>query len=70
MWRENIINACNAINLNDVRLQGIDVDTIEGKIFLLNVYLPYQSSDNYEEYCNYLGKISSIIIIIISIIIK
>ena len=23
--------------------------------------LPYQSSDNYEEYCNYLGKIASII---------
>ena len=35
--------------------------TIEGQIFLLNVYLPYQSSDNYEEYCNYLGKIASII---------
>ena len=61
MWRKNISHACNVVNLNDVRLLGINVDTIEGKIFLLNVYLPYQSSDNYEEYCNYLGKIASII---------
>ena len=61
MWRTNIYHACNVVNLNDVKLLGIDVDTIEGKIFLLNVYLPYQSSDNYEEYCNYLGKIASII---------
>ena len=61
MWRKNISHACNIVNLNDVRLLGINVDTIEGKIFLLNVYLPYQSSDNYEEYCNYLGKIASII---------
>ena len=58
MWRKNISHACNVVNLNDVRLLGINVefvDTIEGKIFLLNVY-NYQSSDNYEEYCNYLGK--------------
>ena len=61
MWRKNISHACNVVDLNDVRLLGIDVDTIEGTIFLLNVYLPYQSSDIYEEYCNYLGKIASII---------
>ena len=54
MWRENISHACNVVNLNDVRLLGIDVDIIEGKI------LPYQYSDNYEEYCNYLGKIGTI----------
>ncbi|WP_138921974.1 hypothetical protein, partial [endosymbiont of Tevnia jerichonana] len=28
---------------------------------ILNVYLPYQSSDNYEELFNYLGKIACII---------
>ena len=49
MWRENISHACNVVNLNDVSLVGIDVDTIEGKIVLPNVYLPNQYSDNYEE---------------------
>ena len=50
MWRKNIshADACNVVDLNEVRILGIDVDTIECKIFLLNVYyLPYQSSDNY-----------------------
>ena len=30
-------------------------------MFILNVYLPYQSSDNFEEFCNYLDKIACII---------
>ena len=30
-------------------------------MFILNIYLPYQSSDNFEKLCNYLGKIASII---------
>ena len=48
-------------NLQDVMLRGIDIYTKDGKLFLLNVYLPYQSPDDKVELCNYLGKIASII---------
>ena len=34
-------------------LLGIDIETNDGKLFILNVYLPYQSSDNFGEFCNY-----------------
>ena len=43
-------------DLQDVGLHGIDIDTKYGNLFLLNVYLPYQSPDNNDEFCNYLGK--------------
>ena len=44
----------------DSRLLGFNVITTSGTLFILNVYLPYQCYDNYEEYCHYLGKISAI----------
>ena len=40
---------------------GIDIDTNDGKLFILNVYLPYQSSDNFEEFCNYFHSVNSMI---------
>ena len=61
LWRKSISHACTICDLQDNRLLGIDIDTNDGKLFILNVYLPYQSSDNFEEFCNYLGKIASII---------
>ena len=59
--RKSISHACTICDLQDNRLLGIDIDTNDGKLFILNVYLPYQSSDNFGEFCNYLGKIASII---------
>ena len=61
LWRKNISHAYKIFDLSDVRLLGIDVDIKDDKLFLLNAHLPYQSPDNYEEYCNYLGKIASIV---------
>ena len=61
LWRKSISHACTICDLQDNRLVGIDIGTNDGKLFILNVYLPYQSSDNFEELCNYLGKIASII---------
>ena len=61
LWRKSISHACTICDLQDNRLLGIDIDTKDSKLFILNVYLPYQSSDKFEEFCNYLGKIASII---------
>ena len=61
LWRKSISHACTICDLQDNRLLGIYIDTNDGKLFILNVYLPYQSSDNFGEFCNYLGKIASII---------
>ena len=61
LWRKSISHACTICDLQDNRLLGIAIDTNDGKLFILNVYLPYQSSDNFEEFCNYLDKIACII---------
>ena len=39
LWSKNISHACKIFDPNDVRLLGIDVDTKDGKSFLLNAYL-------------------------------
>ena len=41
LWRKTIYHACIIFDLQDVRLLGIDIDSKDGKLFLLNVYLPY-----------------------------
>ena len=56
LWRKSISHACTICDLQDNRLLGIDIDTNDGNFFILNVYLPY-----FEEFCNYLDKIASII---------
>ena len=61
LWRKSISHAYTICDLQDNRLLGIDIDTNDGKLFILNVHLPYQLSDNFEEFCNYLGKIACII---------
>ena len=61
MWQKNIGAICKIITYDDVRLLGIQV-TFPGREFLLlNVYLPYFCSDNYDDYLSYVGKIDSIL---------
>ena len=43
------------------RIHGIEIKTNNGNILILNVYLPYECRNNYDEYMNYLGKIHGII---------
>ena len=38
---KSISHACTICDLQDNRLLGIDIDTNDGKLFILNVYLPY-----------------------------
>ena len=58
LWNKSMCNFCT-IKRYDSRLLGFSVITTSGTLFILNVYLPYQCHDNYEEYCHYLGKISA-----------
>ena len=61
LWRKEFTHACTLLNLNDVRLLGVTFDTNLGKMLLVNTYLPYQCADNFEDYCNCLGKIAAIV---------
>ena len=59
LWKKSMCNSCT-VKRYDSRLLGFNVITTSGTLFILNVYLPYQCHDNYEEYCHYLSKISAI----------
>ena len=61
LWRKEFTHACTLLNLDDVRLLGVTFDTNLGKMLLVNTYLPYQCADNFEDYCNCLGKIAVIV---------
>ena len=61
LWRKSMSHACSVITYDDSRLIGINVHTNNGKYLILNVYLPYQSHDNYDEYCHYIGLITAIV---------
>jgi exonuclease III len=61
LWRKSISNACTVKRYDDPRLLVMTVETNQGKYFLLNVYMPYQCHDNYDDYCNYIGKLLAIV---------
>ena len=60
LWPKEFTHACTLLNLDDVRLLGVTFDTNLGKMLLVNTYLPYQCADNFEDYCNCVGKIAAI----------
>ena len=61
MWRKTISAAVSTVRYDDPRLLCCNVDTDNGTLFVLNVYMPYQSADNHEDYSMYLGKISAMV---------
>ena len=62
MWRKSLASSCNSINYYEKCLIGMQYTDNSGmKYLFLNVYLPYECSDNYDSYMHYLGKIASII---------
>ena len=46
---------------DDTRMIGLDVKHLKERLYFINVYLPFQSPDNYDLYAEYLGKISAIV---------
>ena len=61
LWRKSISQSVKVKNYGDPRIIGVTVSTDNGLLDFINVYLPYQCDDNYDEYMLCLGKISAII---------
>ena len=49
LWRKDLANKFKIKTYNIPRLLGIALETSNRKLFILNVYLPYFSTDNYDE---------------------
>ena len=61
LWRKDFNPNCHTILYDDTRLLGLELCNDGNTILFLNVYLPYQCSQNFEDYTFYLGKIHSIL---------
>ena len=59
--RKKLRQYCNFIFYDDPRITGLEIKCVLDSVHLINVYLPYQCHDNYDDYVEYLGKISAII---------
>lgn len=60
LWNKKLSKVARIINYDDNRLLGLLCDFDERSVLFLNVYLPTQSPDNYDEFMSYVGKIVSI----------
>lgn len=62
LWRESISKRCSLIETNDPRLMAIEFEMENGnKLMLINVYLPYCSDTNLEDFIFYLSKIEMLV---------
>jgi exonuclease III len=61
LWRKSLSLKCSPVLYNDTRLLGIELTCCNIKLLLINVYLPFCSADNTDEFLLYLSKIDSLI---------
>ena len=61
IWRKTIGLKYSIRTFEVPRLLGVVIESLQKKIYILNVYLPYYSNDNTDLYLHYIGLISSII---------
>jgi exonuclease III len=61
MWNKRITHMCKIIEYEDCRILGIEINSDNKKILILNIYLPYDNGDNMDEYIFYLHKINTIV---------
>ena len=61
MWNKSLSPYCNVILYEDNRLLGLSLTVNSLNYLFLNVYLPYFSNDNINDYDMYMGKIASIV---------
>ena len=61
LWRKSIDNMCSVINFDDARLLGLQISNGDRQLIAINVYLPFYSLENVDDYLFYVGKISSIL---------
>ena len=61
LWQRSLDPSIEILVYKDEkRLLGLKITTSNATILVLNVYLPYQSDDNVDEYQAILGKIQAI----------
>ena len=61
LWRNSIGRDIKIVSHEDKRMMGIEISIDDRTLYVLNVYLPYFSHDNYDLYLEYVGKISSML---------
>ena len=54
LWNKSISSFCKVIQFDDNRLLGLSIVLGDLEYIFLNVYLPYHSLDNYNEYDMYM----------------
>ena len=60
MWRKTLGDCC-VLPVTDKRIMMFEIKCDAKKLLFVNVYMPYCTSDNLDEFLDYLGKINSII---------
>ena len=61
LWRKNLSHVCKLVNLDDSRLLALRIASGKDSLYLVNVYLPYFSHENYDTYMYYLGRLNAIV---------
>ena len=60
MWRKTLAKFSHIVTYDCSRLLGIEINTGNFNLLIVNVYLPYCAPSNTEEFQHYLGMIDSI----------
>ena len=61
MWRKSLGEKCNILELGDNRLLGIEITCKDDvKICFVNIYMPYDCSENEDEFLQYLSKLNEL----------
>ena len=61
LWRRNLAQSSQIVGYDDDRMLALKLSCSFGEIMIMNVYLPYFSRANYDEYITYLGKLTSVV---------
>ena len=61
LWRKSLDESIRIINYNSDRLLGLRLAVQNSSILFINVYMPWDSPDHFEDYTQLLGTIYSII---------
>ena len=61
MWRKQLNTCCKFKTYDCDRIIGLEIDTNNFSILVLCVYLPFESSENYDDFMFYLAKILQIV---------
>ena len=61
LWKKSISKFVKAITFDDSRLLGVQITDNQETFVFINVYLPFHCEYNYENYLNYLGKLTAVV---------